>query len=263
MGVFAEKMKKRLPLDTEEIAFLDALEAKPVSFAAHQILARAGDPAHHAFVLQSGWAMSYTRFASGSHQVRRLHFPGDLLAMPSVSMCHHVEDVETLSGCIIAPFDKRLLAGLFKLPRLAAVMYMFAQAERISAGDRLSCLGGTKGKGRLAFLIADILTRLRSVEGTSISSFRMHLTREQMGYVTGMSAVHASRMWSRLIIDGLIRWAPPIITVLDEDRLLRLSGYLDRDRDFDFGWLSGVTPEDHHPELTSAGTSSPADLDLL
>lgn len=241
MGVFAERVGMRVPLTEAETAFLNSLEANPLNFRRQQIVARAGEPADHAFVLKSGWAMSYTQFASGVQQVRRLHFPGDLLAMPSIPMRHHAEDIETLSDAVIAPFDKRLLAGLFKHPRLTAVMYMFAQAERISSGDRLSCLGGASAKARMAFLLIDILQRLRSLEDLSgSSSFRINLTREQMAHVTGMTPVHASRMWSELISDGLIESKPPLVTIVDEGALLSLSGYVERDSDFDFGWLTSV-----------------------
>lgn len=240
MGAFAERVSKRVPLTRAETAFLDSLEANPIQFSRQQVVARAGEPANCAYVLIEGWAMSYTQFDSGVHQVRRLHFPGDLLAMPSIPIRHHAEDIETLSDAVIAAFDKRLLAGLFKYPRLTAIMYMFAQAERISSGDRLSCLGGASAKGRMAFLLLDILNRLRQIGDLPTSSFRIYLTREQMAYVTGMTPVHASRMWSELISDGLIKSEPPYVEILDEDGLLRLSGYVERDSDFDFGWLTSV-----------------------
>lgn len=240
MGVFARLVMKRVPLTGAETAFLNSLEANPIEFTRQQVVARAGEPANQAFVLIKGWAMSYTQFANGVHQVRRLHFAGDLLAMPSIPMQHHPEDIETLSDAVIAPFDKRLLAELFKHPRLAALMYMFAQAERISSGDRLSCLGGLSAKGRMAFLLLDILHRLRSLEDLSGPSFRIYLTREQMAHVTGMTPVHASRMWSELVTDGIIESEPPFVTILDEQRLLRLSGYVERNSDFDFDWLTSV-----------------------
>lgn len=243
MGVFAERVTRRVPLGEAEIAFLDALEAKPLRFAQHHVVVRAGDSAEQAFVLLTGWAMSYTQISDGSQQVRRLHFPGDLLAMPSVPMRHHAEDIETLSDAVIAPFPKCLLGRLFKLPRLAAIMYMFAQAERITSGDRLASVGGTSAKGRIAFLLLDILHRLRSADEATTSSFRLHLTREQIAQVTGMTSVHASRMWSELIADGLIVSDGAFVTLLDEEGLLRLSGYCDRDGGFDFGWLKIVEQE--------------------
>ena len=240
MGVFSERVTRRFPLDRPEIAFLEALEAHPVPVRRGEVIVREGDPASHAFVLMSGWAMSYTRFRDGSHQVRRLHFPGDLLAMPSVPMRHYSEDLEALSDALVAPFPKRLLGHLFEMPRLAAIMYMFAQAERVTAGDRMASLGRSRAKARVAFLIADVLQRLRSADPSVGSTFPMHLTREQIANVAGMTPVHASRMWSALIADGLIRCSGRTVTVVDEKRLMELSQYHERDSDFDRNWLAEV-----------------------
>lgn len=240
MGLFATRVSARFELSAEETAFLDALELRELRCPARYLLCRSGEPAGDAYILLRGWAMSYSQFDDGTHQVRRLHFPGDLLAMPSVPMRHYAEDVETLCEAVVAPFPKRALAGLFALPRLAAIMYMFAQVERVSAGDRLACLGRTSAKGRLAYLVLDILDRLRAAGEASAPRFRMHLSREQMAHVTGMTAVHASRMWSALIADGLIACEGPYVTVLDEGGLVRISGYQPRDGDFDLEWLASV-----------------------
>jgi CRP-like cAMP-binding protein len=234
---------RRFKLDPAEIAYLERLEATPMAVKRGRMIVEEGNPAERAFVLTSGWVLSCTRFPDGSKQVRRLHFPGDLLAMPSVPMRHHAEDLEAVSDALIAPFPKALLAELFGMPRLAAIMYMFAQAERITAGDRLASVGHDCAKKRLAFLIVDILHRLRSVDGSVTNSFYMHLTREQMADVIGVTPVHASRTWSALLAEGMIRCDGRLVTIPDEDQLARRGYYFDRDGDFDFHWLRGVASE--------------------
>ena len=237
MGVFTERVTRRFRIDRSEIAFLDRLEENPRSVKRDHTIAREGDPAQHAFVLMTGWVMSCSCFPDGSDQVRRLHFPGDLLAMPSVPMRHHAENLEALSDAVIAPFSKSMLAELFNMPRLAGIMYMFAQAERITAGDRLASLGHDSAKARIAFLLVDILHRLRSADESVTNSFFLHLTREQIAHVAGITPVHASRMWSALIADRLIRCARRTVTIVDEERLASLGHYSDRDGDFDYDWL--------------------------
>src|SRR5215218_5352788 len=155
MAAFLERVQRRFELDAPEVAFVERLQANPVRCRRGQRIVEAGTPADQAFVLLTGWVMSCSRFADGAH-ARRLHFPGDLLAMPSIPMRHHAEDIEALSDTVISPFPKRLLAGLFAMPRLTAIMYMFAQAERITAGDRLANLGRNSAKGRIAYLLLDI-----------------------------------------------------------------------------------------------------------
>jgi CRP/FNR family transcriptional regulator len=243
MGAFAERVTRRFELDPREIAYLDRLEARTVAVKRGQMIVEEGDPAERAFVLMSGWVLSCTRFPDGSNQVRRLHFPGDLLAMPSVPMRHHAEDLQAISDALIAPFPKALLAELFGMPRLAAIMYMFAQAERITAGDRLASVGHDCAKKRLAFLLVDILHRLRSVDGSVASSFYMHLTREQMAHVIGVSPVHASRTWSALLAEDMIRCDGRMVTIVDEGQLAKRGYYFDRDGDFDFEWLKDVASE--------------------
>lgn len=250
MGAFADRVAKRFILSRIEVEFLERLEAQPVALPRGHVLVQSGDAARQAFVLMTGWAMSYTRFPDGSQQVRRLHFPGDLLAMPSVAMRHHAEDLEALSDCVVAPFPKRLLTDLFKLPRLAAAMYMLAQAERITAGDRLASLGRTSAKGRIAFLLLDIVHRLRSTDGSVTSSFRLHLTREQMAQVTGMTAVHASRMWSELVVEGFIAAEGGFVTLIDEPGLHRLAGYTERESDFDHAWINAVDSDEEPQPLS-------------
>ena len=240
MGAFADRVTRRFEVDEREIAFLEALEAQPAPVKRGKIIVEEGERAEHAFVLMAGWVMSSTRFADGSQQVRRLHFPGDLLAMPSVPMRHHAEDLEAISDGLIAPFPRAKLAELFAMPRLAAIMYMLAQSERITAGDRLANAGHNCAKARMAFLLVDILHRLRSADCSITNAFTRHLTREQISHVIGTTPVHASRTWSAILAAGLIRCEARLITILDEPRLVELAQYHDRDGDFDQDWLRKV-----------------------
>ena len=81
----------------------------------------------------------------------------------------------------------------------------------------------------------------------------MHLTREQMGEITGMTPVHASRMWSELIAEGAIEYERPFVTIHDEQRLTDLSSFVDRSADLDFSWV----PDDH-PALLGADGGRPS-----
>ncbi len=239
MAAFVDRVTRRFRISADEREFLERLQANPVRIRRGQCIVKAGDPAEQAFVLMTGWAMCSSRFG-GAHQVHRLHFPGDLLAMPSIPMQHHAEDIETVSDAVVSPFPKRLLAGLFAMPRPTAIMYMFAQAERITAADRLANVGQNSAKARVAYLLLDVLHRLRSADHTVEKTFYMHLTREQIAHFTGMTPVHASRMWSALVDEGLIQCIGRTVTVIDEAALASLCDYRDRVGDYDHRWLKLV-----------------------
>lgn len=237
MAAFVDRVRGRFRISADELAFLEKLQANARRVRRGQHIVSAGDATDGAFVLMTGWVMSSSRDETGGEQLRRLHFPGDLVGMPSIPMRHHAEDIVALSDAVISPFPKQLLAGLFAMPRLTAIMYMLAQAERVTAGDRLANIGRNSAKSRLAFLLVDILHRLRSADGSVHNTFYMHLTREQMAQFTGMTPVHASRMWSALVSDGLIDCTGRTVTILDEPALTELSQYRERDSDFDHQWL--------------------------
>jgi CRP/FNR family transcriptional regulator, anaerobic regulatory protein len=254
MVLLSERLAQRIALTDDELAFLQSLAGRRAKFRRRQIIQTAGDPAYEAFMLLSGWAITFSDFADGSRQVRRIHVPGDLLAMPSIAMQHHAESIEAVTEVVVAPFDRARLIELFeRFPRLAAIIFILVQAERITYGDRLCSLSRLSCKARMAFMLLDVLNRLRACDSSITSSFHMHLTRGQMGDIAGMTAVHASRMWSKLISEGLIDCDDGFVTILDEDRLVSLSGYVNRDEDLDFSWV---------PSVNEAGAARVASLNL-
>lgn len=237
-SIFAQRLNRRIPLSRAEAAFLDELEARNVYVDRRSHICRADDEVHEAFVLKSGWAISYSEFPRGSHQIRRLHLPGDLLAIPSMAMRYHPENIETLTPVVVSPFKRSDFARLFvEHPRLTAIMYVFAQEERITACDRMGCIGQLDCKERLAFLLLDVLNRVRAMDASIDSTFEMHLAREHMAEITGMTPVHASRMWNELIADGCIAADGQTVVILDEARLRTLSGYVNRAANLDFSWI--------------------------
>lgn len=220
------------------------------------MIQRAGDPMRNAFILQQGWVISYTQLADGSRQIRRLHLPGDVVAAPSMAMRHHAEDIEALTQTVVSPFARARFSEMFERhPRLTAIMFMFAQLERITYGDRLSCLGRFDCKSRLAFLLIDTLNRMRAIDPAIRQTFTMHLTREQMAEITGMTPIHASRMWSELLAERAIRTEGPVVTIVDEQRLARLSAYVNRFADMDFSWIpaEGLDTRNRQRALLASG----------
>ncbi|MGQ0559506.1 MAG: Crp/Fnr family transcriptional regulator [Sphingosinicella sp.] len=237
-SLIARRFARHFPLTPAEIARLRALEAQSRSLARNEVIRRQNGPAEHAFILQSGWAMTNVLAEDGSRQILRLHLPGDMMAMPSVALQRETENLVALSDCRVSSFTKIELGELFIFyPRLAAAMFLFAQLERVMYADRLASVANSSAKARIAFILLDILHRLRWPEPSPGDTFELHLTREQMAEMTGMTAVHASRMWTELCADGMIASDGAFVTIRDEARLSRLSGYLSRSGNLDFSWL--------------------------
>jgi CRP/FNR family transcriptional regulator, anaerobic regulatory protein len=232
------RLSNRITLTPYDLEFFEKATDRAIKVRRGELIQIAGETAGRAFFLESGWAMTFSDFPDGSRQSRRLHFAGDILGLPSMAMNHHAENIEAITDVVVAPFPKASVATLLEEhPRLAAIMFIFAQEERITSGDRLCSISRLPCKGRVAFLLLDVLTRLRAADPSVNSSFEMHLTREQMGEITGMTPVHASRMWSELIAEGSVSYERPFVTIEDESRLEAISNFVNRSLDLDLSWL--------------------------
>jgi CRP-like cAMP-binding protein len=53
-----------------------------------------------------GWAMSSSELASGSRQISRLHFPGDVLGLESLGVVETSDTLTAVSDVIVASFNK-------------------------------------------------------------------------------------------------------------------------------------------------------------
>jgi CRP/FNR family transcriptional regulator, anaerobic regulatory protein len=238
----AQRLATRLALTPAEIRFLESAADRTLNFRRGNLIQSEGEPSEQAFFLESGWAMTFSDFPDGSRQSRRLHFPGDILGLPNLAMKRHPTSLEAVTDVTVAPFGKAVLAELMAhYPRLATILFIFSQEERVTMGDRLCAVSHLSCKGRLAFLLLDILTRLRASDSQVGSTFELHLTRAEMADITGMSPVHASRVWCELISDGLVAHDGPFVTIVDERKLGELSYYVDRSANLDFDWLPNPT----------------------
>lgn len=122
-------------------------------------------------------------------------------------------------------------------PRLFAAIVALDQMERVALTDRLAELGRTSAKSRVASVLLEVRDRLRRLDPEVGASFVPGLTQEEIGDVTGLTAVHVNRMLRQLEDEGLIVRESGRVTLLDEARLARATNYVDRISRIDFSWI--------------------------
>jgi len=235
---FAERLERYLPLSKREIEALTLLEEHQRELPRGATILRDNDRSDEMFVLRHGWAMSYLILDDGSRQILRLHFPGDIIALASAAFVDASETIVTITEATVCPFDKQSLRVVFdQHPRLAALFFIIAQAERVSLTDRLASLGRTSAKARVAALLADILIRLRFLNKDITDSFPLRLTQEEIGDATGLTSVHVNRMMRALSEEGLVDRKNGNIVICDEKGLMRTANYVNRYAELDLSWL--------------------------
>lgn len=194
------------------------------------------------FVLREGRAMSFVILPDGSRQILRVYFPGDFIGSASTIYNRAPESLIALSDAVICPFDKHALRRLLgDHPRVAALLFLLSNAERISLTDRLASLGRTSAKGRVASFLLDIFDRLRMTDDGIVDSFELKLTQEEIGDAIGLTSVHVNRMIRQMEQEGLISRAQGRIRLIDMARLQEIGHYTNRQKDIDLEWLPAAS----------------------
>lgn len=235
---FADVLSELVALTSSEKDALDQLEVRQRHVRRGAILQRENEPCGELFILRKGLMMSYVLLDDGSRQILRFLFPGDMLGISSAMYREAPETLCALSDSVVCPFDRAALADIMvEHPRLAGMILVYSQIERVALTDRLAALGRTSAKARVAALLLDLRNRLRATDKSVSNVFALGLTQEEIGDATGLTAVHVNRMLRQLEDDGLIAREGGRVTLLDERGLAREANYMNRYEGLNLNWL--------------------------
>jgi CRP/FNR family transcriptional regulator len=235
---FAERLEKHIPLNEAERRALARLEESQRKVKRGVIIQRTNEPVNELFVLRHGRVMSYIILPDGSRQILRVYFPGDFIGSASTIYSKAPESLVALADSVLCPFDKAGLRVLLEeYPRVAALMFVLSQTERVALTDRLASLGRTSAKARVAAFLLDIIHRLRVMDDDVTDTFDLKLTQEEIGDAVGLTSVHVNRMVRQMETEGLIARSDGLYTILDEKKLTEIGHYTDRYSDLNLDWL--------------------------
>ncbi|MDB5697993.1 MAG: hypothetical protein JWN69_797 [Alphaproteobacteria bacterium] len=234
----AERLAHYVTLTAREEQTLAALENQERSYKRGTVIRREQDNARDLFIVRKGWLYSSVLLGNGSRQIMRLHFPGDLLGVSGLAFGDSTDSIVAVTDVSICPFDRELLAELFRAhPRLAALIFTLSIAERVALADRLASIGRTSARARVASLLCEIFARLRVMDGGHLNEVTLPITQEDIGDATGLTAVHVNRMMRGLVEDGLIERSGSVVRLIDESRLAEEANFINRFAKIDTSWL--------------------------
>lgn len=237
-GCFAERLGDLVALTPNERHALGRLENRERPIRRGAILQRENDPAADLFILKKGMMMSYVLMDDGSRQILEFLFQGALIAVSSLAYHDAPETIAALTDCVVCPFERATVGALIEHhPRLAALILVCTQIERVALTDRLAALGRTSAKSRVSALLIELRNGLRMRDAEVQDTFVLGLTQEEIGDATGLTAVHVNRMLRQLEEEGLIAREAGRVTLKDERALAKAANFVDRYAGLDLGWL--------------------------
>jgi CRP-like cAMP-binding protein len=234
----AEHLGRYVELSGGEKDALHALVTGSRHYRRGAVIRAEHGPSGDIYVVVSGWLFCSALLEDGRRQIVRLHFRGDLLGLDSLAFAEAPDAVTALTDAHVCLIDRAKLGRLFAdHPRLGALLFAVQQVDRVTLTDRLTSLGRNSARGRIAALLLWIASRLCFADLPVDNGFALPLTQEEIGDLTGLTAVHVNRTMRVLGEQGLISRAGNLLRILQPERLARVANHNRRREAIDQTWL--------------------------
>jgi CRP-like cAMP-binding protein len=182
-----------------------------------------GAPDPEIYRLRSGWLACSLSTAEGGRQITRFHVAGDLVGLPSLASHAASETIQALTEVEIETIPLQAFGRAFReYPRLAALLFLWAQEDSVHLMNLLALVGRMPGHRRVAALILILHRRLLLNDPAQGLSFAAPLTQQDVADATGMSIVHANRTLRALRGRGIATWQDGMVTIHNAEKLAEL-----------------------------------------
>jgi CRP-like cAMP-binding protein len=199
------------------------LQTAPMHF--RQIGARSdivseGDSPTELSLISKGLACRYKLFGDGRRQITAFLIPGDICDLRALLLDRMDHSVAALRSCEIAHIPHRSLFDMIeKHPRIGLALWRDTMLEAAIYSQWLTNVGRRSAYQRIAHLLCESTTRLRTIGMTNGSSCELPLTQTDIGDAMGLSTVHVNRILQELRADDLITFRANLLVVHDWSRL--------------------------------------------
>lgn len=212
-----------LALELEDMGQFDAIIRRRAPLKKGEPLFRQGDPFTSVYAVRSGSLKQVTSEGNGNDQLTNFYLPSELVGLDGIDENFYPGSVialETTTVCEI-PFD-RLDTLSEELPELRGQLYRSMSKELKDDRRMMRLLSRKTADQRLASFLITLSDRFRR-RGYSPYSFRLSMSRADMGNYLGLAVETVSRILSRFQQQAVVAVSGREINILDMQRLIILA----------------------------------------
>ncbi|ROS05274.1 CRP/FNR family transcriptional regulator [Sinobacterium caligoides] len=171
------------------------------------------------YAIRSGFVKAYRLTDDGKEQVTGFYFPGEIIGLDGISQNKHsvsAKALETAAICEIPFEDAEALSSRF--PSMQRHLFSLMSQEIIQDQQLITLLSKNTAEERISALILSISDR-NAARKLSPTSFRLPMSRTDIGNYLGLTVETVSRVFSRFQKNGTLEVNNKEITILDIDQL--------------------------------------------
>ncbi len=212
----ARKLSLFAPLSASDQEVLVVLAARERHLPAGVDIVAEGMAPRSVFLLKEGMAIRYRALPDGRRQIMTFLIPGDLCDMHAFLLKAMDHSIGTITPVRVAPISRASMVELFfHRPRISAALWWSSQQEEAMLRERIVSLGRRDARGRIAYLLCELLWRHAAIGLTDGGVFRLPLTQTELGDTLGLTPVHVNRVLKEFRARRLITIEHRMLNLLD------------------------------------------------
>lgn len=181
-------------------------------------LYRQGDAFKGVLAIKSGSGKLTASDSHGNEHILSVLLPGELLGFDGLSDEIHQCSAIALETCSFCLLPANSIDEMFlRIPGLARELFRHT-GDKVNSDNKQRVLNQRPAEERLAFFLIDLSERLYN-RGFSAHSFRLSMTRQEIGNYLGLALETVSRILKRFQQQELISIQNKSVTLLDIDGL--------------------------------------------
>lgn len=219
------RLSQFVPLSAAEVEFLETMCTPEERFKTGANIVDEGDAPRVAFVVTRGMACRYRLLPDGRRQILTFLIPGDFSDLHTFLLKVMDHSVAAIIPTRIAVVERDTVVDIqINRPRLGAALWWSEMQEAAMARERIVALGRRNARGRVAYLLCELVWRQRAINLAEDHSIRLPLTQTDLADALGLTAVHVNRVLQRFRQDQLIKLERRRLTLVNFVRLEAMAG---------------------------------------
>jgi CRP-like cAMP-binding protein len=177
------------------------------------------------FVITRGMACRYRLLADGARQILNFLIPGDFFDLHGFllnSMDHSIGTIGPTRLATIHP--NAVIEMVTHHPHIRAALWWSARQDDAMLRERVVALGRRSARGRVAYLLCELVWRQQAVGGSEGDAIRLPLTQLDLADALGLTPVYVNRILQAFRRERLISLEHRRLTLRDVEALQAISG---------------------------------------
>ena len=234
---FLRKISARREVTESQRAVLESLSRDVRSHPRDRTLVETGERPEESLLLLDGYACRSKNMFDGRRQILEINVPGDFIDLHSYVLTRLDHNIETLSECrILHVPHSSIRSAIADDPGLAETLWHQTMIDAAIHREWVCSLGVRPAAERMAALFCELTVRLALVGEIQGFRYPLPLSQKTLSEITGMTHVHANRIFGVLNRAKLMQFHHEEVVIDDWNALRQFAEfsyiYLDLPEDF-------------------------------